>query len=169
MAHSPLPEHLNFQAFTGHDLALAGQMPADSMPRLKEAVISIRSAVTVNLQLVRERYGCRVDGKVACTLGLRCARCLGEVRVLVSPQVRLIVRSSQENFIETPEDYDLHEYEGHSLELARLAEDELLLALPLVPKHEDISLCDQGMIAWLGSKDRASSPARNPFAVLKRS
>ncbi len=169
MAHSPLPEHISFQDFPDRDLVLAGQIQADSMPRLREAVISTGSPVTVELQLVCERHGCRVDGKIACTLGLRCARCLGEVQIRVSPHVRLIARSGLESPTETPEDYDLHEYEGHSLELARLVEDELLLALPLVPKHEDISLCDQGMIAWLGSKGRVSGPARNPFAVLKRS
>ena len=166
--HSRLPKRLNPQAIADRDLALVGQMPADSMPRLREAVISIASAASVDLQLVREPTGCRVDGKIACMLGLRCARCLREVLVRVSPHVRLIVRSSLEGLTGAPEGYDLHEYEGHSLELSHLVEDELLLALPLVPKHEDISLCGQGMIAWLGSKGRASDPARNPFAVLKR-
>lgn len=168
MAHSRLPERLNLQAIANRDLALAGQMSADSMSRLKEAVISIASTVIVDLELVREQAGFRVDGKIECALGLRCVRCLDEVHVRVSPQVRLIVRSSLEGYTGMPEGYDLHECEEDSLELSHLVEDELLLALPLVPRHEDISLCNQGMIAWLGSKDRANGPARNPFAVLKR-
>lgn len=152
-----------------HPLALAGELPADSMTRLRKAVVSIGSAVTVDLQLAHVGSGCRMEGKIACTLGLRCVRCLGEVRVRVDPDVRLMVGSASEGSTEVPEGYDLYEYEGSSLELAQLVEDELLLALPLVPRHVDISLCDPGMLAWLGSKERASGPARNPFAILKRS
>ena len=164
-----LPKHFNPQAMTDHPVALAGELPADSMVRLREAVISIGSTVTVDLQLARAGSGCRMEGRVACTLGLRCVRCLGEVRVRVDPDVRLVVGSALEGSVEAPEGYDLYEYEGSSLELAQLIEDELLLALPLVPRHVDISLCDPGMVAWLGSKERVSGPARNPFAILKRS
>lgn len=168
-AHRPLPERFNPQAMAEHSLALAGELPTGSMARLREAVVSVGSAVSVDLLLAHARSGCRMEGKIACTLGLRCVRCLGEVRVRVEPDVRLMLGSAPEGSTEVPEGYDLYEYEGFSLELAHLVEDELLLALPLVPRHVDISLCDPGMVAWLGSKERASGPARNPFAVLKRS
>ncbi len=168
-AHTLLPKCFNPQAVTEHPLAFAGELPADSMTRLREAVISIGSPVTVDLHLAHTGSGCRMEGKIACTLGLRCVRCLGEVQVRVDPDVRLMVGSIPGGSAKVPEGYDLYEYEGSSLELAQLVEDELLLALPLVPRHVDISHCDQGMVAWLSSKERASGPARNPFAILKRS
>ena len=48
---------------------------------------------------------------------------------------------------------DIHEYDGKSLVLSDLVEEELLLALPLVPKHQDISLCNQDMVAWLAANE----------------
>lgn len=168
MVPAPLPKRFNPQALADRHQVLAGELSTDSMARLREAVVSIGSTVSIDLQLARVRSGCQIDGEIACTLGLCCVRCLGEVRIRVSPSVRLVVGPRLESPIEAPEGYDLYEYEGSSLELAQLIEDELLLALPLVPRHVDISLCDPGMVAWLGLKERASGPAKNPFAILKR-
>ena len=52
--------------------------------------------------------------------------------------------------------------------MTRLIEDELLLTLPLAPKHMDISLCNQDMIVWFISDDMIEEHTQNPFTTLKR-
>ena len=165
----PLSERFDPQALADRNFTLTGQLSADSMQRLSDAVVSMVSRVNVDLQLARTRYGhCLMDGNIVCTLGLRCVRCLDEVGVLLNPAVKLVLKSQSEAFIEQPEGYDLYEYTGNSLELTRLIEDELLLALPLAPKHMDISLCNQDMIAWFISDDMIEEHTQNPFTILKR-
>ena len=50
---------------------------------------------------------------------------------------------------------------SRNLDLHELVEDELLLALPLVPKHER---CQRNLPMAVG--DVAAEPAPNPFAAL---
>ena len=50
-----------------------------------------------------------------------------------------------------------------ALDLADLIEDELLLALPLVPRHER---CPEPLPRGFVEADPATDPADNPFAVL---
>lgn len=129
----------------------------------------MQPAVTVNLHFSRDMCGyCTVDGDIRYTLGLRCERCLDEVEVSLSSTVKLIMKSESETFSGKTGEYDLYEYAGKSLGLASLVEDELLLVLPLAPKHKDISLCNQGMIAWLASGGAPEKNTESPFAILKR-
>ena len=80
----------------------------------------------------------------------------------------MLLKPELEPLPEDTERYSLFEYDSKILELAELIEDELLLALPLVPKHKDISLCNQDMVAWLASNEVSVENAENPFAILKR-
>lgn len=95
-----------------------------------------------------------------------------EINVLVKPEDELVPEKEGEKDADKP---DFHEYDGKSLVLADLVEEELLLVLPLVPKHQDISLCNQDMVAWLAANEAPSEGqkasekrAENPFAILKR-
>ncbi len=50
-----------------------------------------------------------------------------------------------------------------ALDLKELVEDELLLALPLVPRHE---VCPEPLPRALVEDDPAGEPADHPFAAL---
>ena len=74
-----------------------------------------------------------------------------------------------------PDDEDGFELSDDAQRLADFVEDELLLALPAVPMHEDPADCDAQVSAYLATPEAESGAApvadavemRTPFAGLK--
>ena len=164
-----LPFRFDPKLLTDQNRELVGSIPTKDMSRLKKSALSILPTVSVQLQVTTGLNGLpRISGEVECVLGLRCERCLDEVELTLNPTIDVLVKSESEQITEAYEGLEFYEYTGKSLELTELIEDELLLALPLAPKHDDISLCNQDMIAWLASNEEPAEKAENPFAILKR-
>ncbi len=166
--NNALPARFDPQIMADRNLVLAGQVSACSMLRIKSVAVSMQPAVTVSLHFSRGMHGyCMVEGNIVYALGLCCERCLDEVEVFLNPAVKLIMKPESGTFGGNTEGYDLYEYGDKTLELESLVEDELLLMLPMAPKHKDISLCNQGMIAWLASGKAPAENTGSPFAILK--
>ena len=71
------------------------------------------------------------------SLELVCQRCLEPVAHEVSEQVDFAIAEDQETLAVLPRGMDLIALEGDRLQPATLIEDELIVSLPLVPKHGD--------------------------------
>ncbi len=71
------------------------------------------------------------------SLQLVCQRCLEPVAHEVSEQVDFAVAENEDSLAVLPRGMDLIALEGDRLRPAKLIEDELIVALPLVPKHGD--------------------------------
>ena len=172
-----LPIRFDPQNFADHSTELHGLVAAKAMKRLQANVISLESMVTVKLQFSRGLYGYPLAiGNAHTIVSTKCERCLEQMKISLNPDIHILIKPESEKLPDDSESVedspDFHEYDGKTLELSDLIEEELLLTLPLVPKHEDISLCNQDMVAWLASdEEQIESPAEkadNPFAILKR-
>jgi len=181
----PLPIRFDPVSFADHERELEGPIATKAMLRLKENVVSSDEMVDAKFGFSRGLYGYpMVLGRVNAWVTMKCERCLDGVRIELNPEISVLVKpeedilSQNEGNKEDEKDSDrtdIHEYAGESLVLSDLVEEELLLALPLVPKHQDISLCNQDMVAWLaaneapsGEQEASTERAENPFAILKR-
>jgi uncharacterized protein len=121
--------------------------------------------VRVDLVLSLDPQGRRwLQGKVHAELRLRCERCLGSLPWTVDATLGLYLVASEGAAAGL---FEHAEYviAGESLEVLELIEDELILALPLVPKHPPGTDCGdrarQGPVAESGERD-------SPFAILKK-
>ena len=177
----PLPIRFDPVSFADHERKLEGPIATKAMLRLRENVVSSEGMVDAKLSFSRGLYGYPlVEGQVMASVTMRCERCLDEVQVEVNPEISVLVKPEEDLLPEIEVEKavdrsDFHEYDGISLVLSELVEEELLLVLPLVPKHQDISLCNQDMVAWLAANDAqdkgpkaAVERAENPFAILKK-
>ena len=102
-----------------------------------------------------------------CLLPLTCQRCLQAVEVPLS--LRHSYRFVSDEASAAEADIDADEdvlVSTRSLDVPALIEDELLLALPLVPRHE--GACPQPLVAPVDAADLASATASrdNPFDML---
>lgn len=101
-------------------------------------------------------------------LPLTCQRCLGPVEVAVD--VRRPFRFVQDEAIALAED-DQSEEDllalSRSFDLVELVEDELLMDLPVAPRHE---VCPVPVRLAVADEDFEAAPAEreNPFALLQR-
>jgi len=96
---------------------------------------------------------------------LTCQRCLGPVRRALASDAQVVF--AEEGAQGLPEGSEIVSGDPHRLDFATLVEDELLLALPIIPQHDAGEACT--LPAGDGDQIDASDTAqmRRPFAGLK--
>lgn len=96
---------------------------------------------------------------------LTCQRCLGPVRRALASDAEVVF--AEEGTPGLPQGSETVGGDPHRLDFAALVEDELLLALPIIPQHDAGEACT--LPAGLGDEIDASDTAqmRRPFAGLK--
>ncbi len=145
----------------------AGEIPLEALGRLEGVVQSVSGAVRYSLRLTHtgaHRY--RVSGTVEAALVLVCQRCLKPyTHAVVSEFDLAMVRSDAEaqRAVEV-DDLEPVLITDDVLHVADLVEDELLLAVPVVPRHPAGEPCELGMASEPVPDDLGAKP--NPFAVL---
>ncbi|MEW5837544.1 MAG: YceD family protein [Pseudomonadota bacterium] len=101
-----------------------------------------------------------VEGEVATAVDLVCQRCLEPVSVDIHADVMLGVVQDEQGIAKLPESAEPLLLGDEPVCLADLIEDEILLALPVAPRHEH--LC-----APLHREYEDAEAVENPFAALR--
>lgn len=167
----PLPPRVDPFRLADNEALCAGTLELGALRRLKGAVLGATdSGISVELRFSRDGAGrCIVEGEAAAELTFTCQRCMEPVSLPVRAEFRLAVVTSEAEAAGLPEDTDARVQTDRMLESAALVEDELLLALPIVPVHADITACGERAAILQQLNTQAEPPAErsNPFAVLR--
>ena len=103
------------------------------------------------------------------SLALICQRCLQPYLQTLALDVIFSPIKQQQEARLLPESYEPALLENDSLSLVRLFEEELILSIPLVPKHTDYAQCSaKGLTEEKVAKEAGKKASSNPFAVLKK-
>lgn len=156
--------------FAGEGARVAGRVALSRLPRLADQLLStagsldcsVQGVTFDNLQAGQPGLQVRVQG----VLQMRCQRCLAEVDVACDVDRRLLLMAAGADEAAWPEEeLESDDFDAipasRELSLLSLVEDEVLLALPLVPRHADCVLPGNAGAAGLQQESKAS-----PFAVL---
>ena len=145
-----------------------GQLPVSVFHRLADVIASTDGDVTYELDFGRDEFNIAyVAVRAKAPLTVICQRSLEPFVLLVEIDTRLglIVEESEEAALPPGYEALLVEQDG-KLDLVATIEDELLLALPLVPVNPDYELPDD--IVGADEEEEASpDPSENPFAALR--
>lgn len=166
-----LPQRIDPFRAAEQGLELRGRVPIGQMPRLLAATVSAADdGIEVGFRFVRdEAQRPFVELDCRAILTLRCERCLGRVDFTLELRQRLALVGASPGLDEMDEDTLSVDEDG--LFLRDLLEDEILLGLPLIPRHTALTECDQENIAWLARSEFDETPtpkrAANPFDVLR--
>ncbi len=169
------PHRLDVAAFAQAEGRLDGEWPLQRMPRLLQDALPL-SADSPALGVVWSAIGERkvVTGSEAeirlhlralTALQLTCQRCLQPMTVPldVQPCLRFVQGETQAEALDEDSDEDVLALTP-SLDLLRLIEDEVILALPLVPCHE---ICPQPLPMSAGEDELAAADdVEHAFAGL---
>jgi len=150
---------------------LRGVVNTKQFKRLDKAIISIEDELSVGCSFLRDDLNRPyVELNCKASMVLRCERCLGSMDFkfeLKNHRLQLIDASNHS----AEADVDGLLVEHNDLYLSELLEDEILLGLPLIPKHSALDECDQANVDWLirqGESDSVeSTKTHKPFAVLE--
>ena len=172
--HDPL--RLDVAAFIAEGAALSGQWPGAALPRLAESQTPPQDLALPEVAWSAQGERRSVPGsepelwltlEVQTTVWLTCQRCLQPFQVSLAFERRLrFVRGEAEAEALDAESEDDVLALSRWLDLRELVEDELLLALPLVPRHE---VCPQPlpMSAADAMPDVEVAEPPHPFAALQ--
>jgi uncharacterized protein len=157
MSHQPVIDGLEF-ARTGSKLQ--GAWPVAEFVRLRDALRTedgILQYVLVGVPEERGRPALRL--KVDGALQLVCQRCLGALEFPLRIDVLLQLAATQAEVDAEPLAAEGPEQivAGREMPVRELVEDEVLLAIPLAPRHEG---CGE-------RKARAAAGENSPFAALR--
>ena len=162
-----LPEKIKPWRIAAENGCLNGKLALATLPRLTAAVDRADGMVAIALTAGIDGQGIHfIKGVLRAEVALTCQRCLGLLSWPLEVAVSLGLARDEANIARLPDEYEpLLIAEGGSLAVADLVEDELLLALPQIPRHDDLREC-----AALGEV-RSGEPAleaerRQPLAAL---
>ena len=157
MSHQPVIDGLEF-AKTGS--RLQGAWPVAEFQRLRDVLRSGPGAVRYVLEGRPDAQGypalwLKVEG----TLPLVCQRCLGPIEYPLRAESLLRLVATQAEMDAAPLEPEGPEsiVAGKEMQVRALVEDEVLLAIPLAPRHERCA----------GGQARPPAGENSPFAALR--
>ncbi|MEW5755930.1 MAG: YceD family protein [Pseudomonadota bacterium] len=146
---------------------LQGQLPLHGMTRLAESVEAVQGEARIDLQFGVDEAGVRtLQGTIQAEVQQICQRCMAPMTVTLNAEVSIGIVRSPEEAQELPELLEPMILEtADPISLADLAEDELILALPIAPMHGAGEKC-VGLDEYRSDEKATVVEKPNPFAVL---
>lgn len=132
----------DLESLANRDVALTGELEVAKLTRLVSMLHSAVGSVRATL-----RFRQRRDGWLAIALEyqgavqLVCQRCLEPFEQVLADSVNVAAADRDAMPEETPAGFEPFELEEGRLQPAQLIEDELIVAIPLVPKHARVEDC----------------------------
>lgn len=164
-------KHIALDKWADLGFGWQGVVPVTAFERLAQQIDEAGKSndISVHLTLNRQDKILWLTYEVGAMLSVPCQRCLEPLVVDVSGQYRMAIleNNSKISYLEALDetaDYVLLDEvcldDKKMLPVADLLEGELLLALPLSPRHDDCEMHTDSV------GEVVDEPAENPFAVL---
>jgi uncharacterized protein len=161
-----LPQQIDVRRLADSGRHLQGELSLDQFTRLSKLVeVSGHTPMfPLSLDFSRLDNGQRViTGHISGGVSMICQRCLEPVKVILDCDISLGLVEDDAEAELLPDKLDPL-ITGEATHLYELLEDELLLAMPIVPLHDHCEL--PGNLASDQSDNEEFSGQENPFAVL---
>lgn len=134
----PIPELLDPRRAVALGCRFAGRLPIGRLSRLRPLLESTEGSVEYWLSFGQDERGYGVvRGRVVGDLRLRCQRCNEELALAVDSKLLLALVEGLDEAAALPDDYDPLLLDGRLMRSSELIEDELLLAVPAIPRHPE--------------------------------
>ena len=163
--HKPLPRLVDPRKLATKAVSLERRVEPSELSRLAEVVHGVRS-VDVSLSFKRdEHYRCEIQGQVSAQLELQCQRCLEPVGWFVESAIHWVVVPDDDRASALPSSVDalILGADEDDIDLVALIEDEILLDLPVIARH-DYDCIDPGALNFGDQSE--PEVADSPFSVL---
>ena len=102
-----------------------------------------------------------LDGEVSLIIYLTCQRCLEELPVSLNLNFSLAFVKNESQEEELSKHLEIYLFEGEELSLMDLISDEILLSIPMVPKH------NLDCLSSFKEHNNYEQVKESPFAILK--
>lgn len=166
MLNDPIPPHVDPRKLADRNAAVEGGVALADLKRLCEPLSDNVGTVQAKFVFDRDEDGTVViHSDLSTHVTLVCQRCLEPVTLPIHSECTYAVVKQGANTQSLPTGYDVLELGEDPLDLRGVLEDELLLALPIVPAHHPEE-CQQPAGADGPESAEDEVPRSNPFSVL---
>lgn len=165
MSEKFIPEHIDPYRFAEQGLRLDGIVKVIDMHRLSSLLSESGEPIAVTLVFgLDEQKIAFIKGHLETKLLLQCQRCMEPYSYEIISDFNLGIVGTIDEADALPPHYEPAMAKDGQLALRELIEDELILNLPIIPKHEPDQCRVQLPLADSGNED---AKGKNPFDVLK--
>lgn len=157
---------VNAVELAGRSATLERRLSLRQLPRLVEAGALEGTRASAELAFGKIEGRTTVEVQVSGELVLTCQRCLRPCTCAVNESASLVVMASDVE--EVPGGFEPLLGDAERLSITELIEEQLLLGLPLVPRHAKTALCGEAPAAIaVSASEAAADETQRPFANLR--
>jgi uncharacterized protein len=138
-------------------------VPVAALDRLAQQLVSAEGVATGDISFSRLRGFVRAEVRLSAKLHVVCQRCMRPFALPVQCQSEVVLVDSEEVASGVADAFETALAPGGRLRLRDLVEEELLLALPTAPRHEDMGCT--GSISDRAA-DQVDTETQLPFSNL---
>ena len=163
-----LPTQIDPRKLALQGLALAGEIAAKDLTRLRESVEAVTGPLKASLQFsLDESRQPMVTGEASVCVDVICQRCLDIMNIEVKAAIALQVVWSEDHLANVAPDYEPWIVVDKIADLDVVIEDEILLALPIVNYHK-IGECTGSALYPKADTNLEETTIDSPFSVLQQ-
>ena len=130
------------EALGQREAQLSGEIDLEQLKRLRELLHSDSGSVRASFKFGQHGAGyITVDLDYEISFELECQRCLEPIKENASRRVSFVIVESQSMEAGAPAGYEPITLLGDRFQPATLIEDELIVSLPLIPRHDRLEQC----------------------------
>lgn len=166
-----LPVEINPFRLIEQRKQLVGELQLADMTRLSELTTDKLGGFEVFLDFDRSEVGLpMIRGSIKGVVRLECQRCLEPTEVELDQAVEVVLIGSNRDPKPEEDGYDIWHVEGERLFVRDFVEDEILLSLPVIARHESCQPARpliEATVDEIEDELEQVEEKENPFAVLK--
>jgi uncharacterized protein len=160
-----LPELIEPLRLAEKGVRLGGEIELSRMSRLDKALGAQTGQVSIDVLFSKDENGVpTAQGAVKARLKVLCQRCMEPMTLDIEAGIKVEL-SVNEEAIGQDGDYESLFIGPGPVSLVEFVEDELILALPIAPRHPE-DQCPSG--GRLKQQDATPGRSANPFAALSK-
>jgi uncharacterized protein len=156
-------------ALVGTEAAIDFSIPLAELPRVSHELSATDGEATGNVRFSRQLGHAVADLDVSAQPEVVCQRCMQPMRWPVKVNSRIALVSDYNAADRVPEGLEVFLVEADSISVRDLVDEEIMLALPHVARHEEGSECAGREMQLPGHEadaDDAPADVQKPFAQL---
>ena len=168
--NTELPLRIDPVLFAQQERQIRGELRIADLPEIVGITSQPDNALTVVMSFSKSSLQYPLlKGTIEGEVVQSCQRCLGETVILIDEVFELLLVPPEVAEAAQQEGQDIFEYSEMSLDVLILIQEEVMLALPIVAKHESLDECLPIAQKWIKNKEHvpADQEKENPFAKLK--
>ncbi len=137
MLAGPIPALLDHRKLANQQGIVSGAFPVQQLDRFCEVLADPDGDVSLDLVFSKgERDRTCVTGRLQASVSLICQTCLQPMKQALSCELTVVIVAREEDLESLEGDQDGILHPEKLIPVAALIEDELMLAVPMIPRHD---------------------------------